>query len=57
MKLEFFRQSFGKYSSTKFHENPSSASRVVSRGRAKGRTDGQEELNSRRRNFAKGPKK
>jgi len=29
MKLEFSRQFFFKYSNTKFHENPSSVSRVV----------------------------
>jgi len=29
MKLEFSRQIFEKYSSIKFHENPSSDSRVV----------------------------
>jgi len=29
MKLEFSRQIFEKYSNIKFHENPSSVSRVV----------------------------
>jgi len=29
MKLEFARQIFEKYSNIKFHENPSSESRVV----------------------------
>jgi len=29
IKLEFSRQIFEKYSNTKFHENPSSGSRVV----------------------------
>jgi len=38
MKLEFSRQIFGKYSNIKFHENPSSESRVVPCGRADGRT-------------------
>jgi hypothetical protein len=33
MKLEFFRQIFEKSSNTKFHENPSSGSRVVQCGR------------------------
>jgi hypothetical protein len=33
MKLEFSRQIFEKYSNIKFHENPSSGSRVVPRGR------------------------
>jgi len=34
VKLEFSRQVFEKYSSIKFHENPSSGSRVVPCGRA-----------------------
>jgi len=38
MKLEFSRQFFEKYSNIKFHENPSSGSRVVPCGR----TDGHE---------------
>jgi len=33
MKLEFSRQIFEKFSSIKFHENPSSESRVVPCGR------------------------
>ena len=33
MKLEFYQQFFKKYSNTKFHENPSSGSRVVPWGR------------------------
>jgi len=46
MKLEFScRQIFEKYSNTKFHENPSSGSRVVQCGRANvqrdERTEGQ----------------
>jgi hypothetical protein len=32
MKLEFVGQIFGKYSDTKFNENPSFGSRVVPRG-------------------------
>jgi hypothetical protein len=40
MKLEFSRQSFEKYSNTKFHETPSSGSRVVPCRR----TDRQDEL-------------
>jgi hypothetical protein len=32
-KFDFYRQIFGKYSNTKFHENPSSGSRVVPCGR------------------------
>jgi predicted DNA-binding WGR domain protein len=41
MKPEFSRQIFEKYSNTKFHENPSGGSPVVTWGRAGGRTDGQ----------------
>jgi hypothetical protein len=41
MKLEFFRQILKKYSNFKFHENPSSGSRIVSCGRAGGQTDSQ----------------
>jgi len=43
MKLEFTRQISEKYSNTKFHENPSSGSRVVPCGR----TDRHDEANSR----------
>jgi len=39
MKLEFSRQIFEKYSNTKFHENPSSGSRVVPCGQTDGLTD------------------
>ena len=42
MKLDIFRQIFEKYSNIKFHENPSSGSRVVPRGQ----TDRHEEANS-----------
>jgi len=35
----FFRQSFEKYSNTKFHENPSSGSRVVTCGQTHRRMD------------------
>jgi len=38
MKLEFSRQIFEKYSNIKFHENPSSGSRVVQCGRTDRRT-------------------
>jgi len=38
MKLDFSWQIFQKYSNIKFHENPSSGSRVVPRGRPGGRT-------------------
>jgi len=41
MKLEFSGQRFEKYSNTKFDENPSSGSRVVSCGRADGQADRQ----------------
>ena len=40
MELELFRQIFEKLSNIKFHENPSSGSRVVLCGRA----DGQDEI-------------
>jgi hypothetical protein len=43
MKLEFCRQIFEKYSDMKFHENPSSESRVVPRRQ----TDGHDNVNSR----------
>jgi len=42
-KLEFSRNIFGKYSNTKFHENPSSGSRVF---HADGRTDRLDEAQS-----------
>jgi len=41
MKLELSAQFFEKYINTKFHENPSSGSRVVLCGQMEGRTDGQ----------------
>jgi len=31
-ETDFFRQTFEKYTNTKFHENPSSGSRVVADG-------------------------
>jgi len=40
-KFEFSQQLFQKYLNIKFHENPSSRSRVVSRGQTDGRMDGQ----------------
>jgi len=40
MKLEFSRQIFEKYSIIKFHENPSSESRVVPCRRTNTRADG-----------------
>ena len=39
MKTEFSRQILKNYSNTKFHENPSSGSRVVPCGQTDGRTD------------------
>jgi len=39
MKLEFSIQIFEIYSNIKFHENPSSGSRLVPCGRADGQTD------------------
>jgi len=39
MILEFSRQIFEKSSNAKFHENPSSGSRVVPCGQTDGRTD------------------
>jgi hypothetical protein len=45
-ELEFSQQIFGKYS-VKFHENPSSGSRVFPRGR----TDRRDEANSRSSQF------
>jgi len=39
MEIQFSRQIFKKYSNIKFHENPSSGSRVVACGRADGPTD------------------
>jgi len=42
MKLEFSRMFFDKYIDIKFHENPSSGSRVI----PSGQTDGYDEANS-----------
>jgi tRNA U38,U39,U40 pseudouridine synthase TruA len=39
MKLRFSQQIFGKFSNIKFHENPSSGSRVVPCGRTDRRLD------------------
>ena len=41
MKLEFSQQIFEKYTNIKFHENPSSESRVVPCGQTNRRTNGQ----------------
>jgi hypothetical protein len=51
-KLALSSQIFEKYSSTKFHENPSSGSRVVSCRR----TETRDEAVVAIRNFAKAPK-
>jgi len=58
MKLDFSRQFFEKYSDNKFHENPSSGSRVVPCGQAHGRTDWWKDITKLTvalRNFAKAP--
>ena len=55
MKLEFSGRIFGKYSDIKFHENPSSGSRVNSM-RTDGRTD-VPKLTVAFSNFAGAPKK
>jgi len=41
MKLAYFRNIFEKYSYIKFHENQSSGSLVIPRGRTDGRTNGE----------------
>jgi hypothetical protein len=51
MKLEFSRQIFEKNSNIKFHQNPSSGSRVVRCGRTDGETD-MTKLLAAFRNFA-----
>ena len=56
MKLEFSCQIFEKYSNVKFHENPSSGSRVVQYERT---TEGQTDMTKlivAFRNFASAPK-
>jgi hypothetical protein len=55
MKLGFSRQIFEKYSNTKFHENPSSRSRVVPCGQTNGQT-GMTKLIVTFHDFAKAPK-
>ena len=47
MKLEYSLQIFEKYSGIKFRENPSSGSRIVPCGQAKGQTERHDEANSR----------
>ena len=51
MKLEFSRQVFENYPNIKFHENPSSVSRIVPCGR----TDGHDEANNDFSKFDKAP--
>jgi len=53
MKLDSFRHFFEKYSNTKYHENPSSGSRVVPRGRAGGQADRHDEENNSFSQFCK----
>ena len=55
MRLEISRRSSEKYTNIKFHENPSSGSRVVPCGRKDGRTDTTEVFFAFR-NFANAPK-
>jgi len=50
MKIQFSRQIFQKCKNIKFHENPSSGSRVV----ACGRTDRHDEVNSNFSQFCEG---
>jgi hypothetical protein len=56
MKLEFSRQISEKYSNIKFHENPSSGSRVVQCGRTDGRAENMMKLIVAFRNFVNAPK-
>jgi hypothetical protein len=53
MKLECSRQIFEEYSNIKFHENPSSGSRVVPCGPTDGQTNIYDETRVAFRNFAK----
>ena len=55
MKLVFSQQTFEKFSNMKFHENPSSESRVVSCGRTDEETD-MAKLIGAFRNVANAPK-
>jgi hypothetical protein len=55
MKIEFSRNIFEKYINIKFHENPSSWSRVVPCGRTNGQTD-ITKLTVAFRSFAKAPR-
>ena len=55
MKLEYSRQMYEKHSIIKFHENPSSGSRVVPSGQTEGQTD-MTKLIAAFRNFVNSPK-
>jgi hypothetical protein len=46
-KLEFSQKIFEKYSNIKFHENPTSGSRIVLCGRTGTKTDINDEANNR----------
>jgi hypothetical protein len=54
VKVEFYQQIFEKYSSIKFHENPSIGNRVVPCGLTDGRTERHDEANSRFSRFCEG---
>ena len=59
MNLALSEQIFEKYASNKFHENPSSVSRVVPCGQKDGRTDGRKDMTNLTvafRNFTNAPK-
>jgi len=60
MNLAYSQQIFGKHLNIKFHENPSSESRVFPCGNAdretEGQTDRHDDANSRLRNFTNAPK-
>jgi len=63
MKLEFSQQIFQSLSDIKFHENPSSGSRVVPCGQIEGQADGRTDRRTDMmklifafRNFANAPK-
>jgi hypothetical protein len=56
MEFGFSQQVFEKYSNIKFHDNPSSGSRVVPYGRTDGRTDPTKVIVASR-NFANASKK
>jgi len=59
LRLEFHRNIFEKYSNVKFHENPSSRSRVVACRRRDGWAEGQMDMTKLMvaiRSFANAPK-